>query len=205
MDLENRCKISVSRQPRWVVCTASMYRNRWLSSSGFGRMVNAFHRCPSNIARQPIRKPLYPIRVPRARHSTVATALLYGDTWTGCGCGWILARLEAAYLRARHVCDVVADACLVLPVADLPDHDAADLAGFGDVRSAARATETIGDEHDPDRLSVRDVVGREADQPGGLRAIFDFPDANPLVAFGTAARCRSTGPSRMTMLHYSPR
>src|ERR1700730_7017721 len=28
MDLENRCKISVSRQPRWVVCTGSMYRNR---------------------------------------------------------------------------------------------------------------------------------------------------------------------------------
>src|SRR5690349_12322931 len=26
-DLENRCKISVSRQPRLVVCTASMYRN----------------------------------------------------------------------------------------------------------------------------------------------------------------------------------
>jgi hypothetical protein len=28
---------------RQVVCTGSMYRNRSLSSSGFGRMVNAFH------------------------------------------------------------------------------------------------------------------------------------------------------------------
>ena len=41
-DLENCCEISVSRQPRWVVCTASMYRNRRLSSSGFEQMVNAF-------------------------------------------------------------------------------------------------------------------------------------------------------------------
>ncbi len=41
-DLENRCEISVSRQPRWVVCTANMYRNRWLNSSGNERMVNAF-------------------------------------------------------------------------------------------------------------------------------------------------------------------
>ena len=34
MDLENCCKISVSGQPRWVGCIGSMYRNRWLSSSG---------------------------------------------------------------------------------------------------------------------------------------------------------------------------
>lgn len=46
MDLENRCKISVSRQPRWVACTASMYRNRCPSSSEIPpRMVNGFHYC----------------------------------------------------------------------------------------------------------------------------------------------------------------
>jgi len=45
MDLENRCKISASGQPRRVACTASMYRNRCPSSSRFRRMVNGFHYC----------------------------------------------------------------------------------------------------------------------------------------------------------------
>lgn len=56
------------------------------------------------------------------------------------GCAWILARLEVAYSWAGFVRDVVTDAGLALLAADLPDHDAADLAGLRDVRSAARAT-----------------------------------------------------------------
>jgi hypothetical protein len=36
-------KSTFSGQPRQVVCTGILYRNRCLSSSGFGRMVNAFH------------------------------------------------------------------------------------------------------------------------------------------------------------------
>ena len=40
-DLENCCVISVSRQPRLVVCIASMHRNR-TSSSAFAMMVNVF-------------------------------------------------------------------------------------------------------------------------------------------------------------------
>jgi hypothetical protein len=42
-DLENCSKISVSGQPRWVVCTGSMYRKRRRSSSRIRQMVNALH------------------------------------------------------------------------------------------------------------------------------------------------------------------
>lgn len=52
--LENRCKISASRQPRRVACTDSMYRNRRPGSSGFLRMVNAFHH-PAHRGSQPRR------------------------------------------------------------------------------------------------------------------------------------------------------
>lgn len=49
--LENCCKISDSGQPRRVACTGSMYWNRYPSSSGIGRIVNAFHRrVPSTTA-----------------------------------------------------------------------------------------------------------------------------------------------------------
>src|SRR6202008_64467 len=49
-DPENRYKISVSRQPRRVVCTGSMYRSRRLGSSGFAFMVNAFHGQACDLA-----------------------------------------------------------------------------------------------------------------------------------------------------------
>jgi hypothetical protein len=42
-DLENRNKISVSGQPRWVVCTYGLYRTGGRGSK-FRRMVNAFTR-----------------------------------------------------------------------------------------------------------------------------------------------------------------
>jgi hypothetical protein len=56
-DLENCNKTSVSGQPRRVVCTGSMYRNRRLSSSGFRRMANAFHRRERVDARSPNEDP----------------------------------------------------------------------------------------------------------------------------------------------------
>lgn len=43
-DLENCSKISVSGQPRLVVCTGSMYRNRRLGSSAFRGLVSSVDR-----------------------------------------------------------------------------------------------------------------------------------------------------------------
>lgn len=50
--LENCSKISVSEQPRWVVCASSMYRTGGAGSRGFERMVNAFHHHRTSIIKK---------------------------------------------------------------------------------------------------------------------------------------------------------